>query len=206
MTPEFILASNSPRRREILSMLGMDFEVIVSDCDETVRAAMTPDKLVCELARRKAEAVFGSLPRTDNRIVIGADTIVWNGTRVMGKPKDKKDAFNTLMALSGKEHAVYTGVALLGRVGGRTLSSVRAEKTVVRFAKLGENEVRYYVDSGEPLDKAGSYGIQGFGGIFVTELHGDYYNVVGLPISLMRRMLFEDFGLSADDYVGKVRH
>lgn len=206
MTPEFILASNSPRRREILSMLGMDFEVMVSDCDENVRASMTPDRLVRELARRKAEAVFGTLPRTDERIVLAADTIVWDGRRVLGKPKDKKDAFNTLLSLSGREHAVYTGVALLGRVGSRTVSSVRAERTVVRFAKLSENEIRAYVDSGEPLDKAGSYGIQGFGGIFVTELHGDYYNVVGLPISLMRRMLFEDFGLSADDYLGKVRH
>ncbi len=206
MTPEFILASKSPRRRDILSMLGMDFKVMVSECDEIVRGAKTPDKLVCELARKKAEAVFGALPRTDSRIVIGADTIVWDGKRVLGKPKDPKDAFNTLMSLSGKEHAVYTGVALLGRIAGRPISSVRAEKTVVQFAKLGEKEIRTYVDSKEPLDKAGSYGIQGFGGIFVTCLHGDYYNVVGLPISLMRRMLFEDFGLSADDYLGKVKH
>ncbi|MBQ8551972.1 MAG: septum formation inhibitor Maf [Clostridia bacterium] len=205
MTPKFILASNSPRRREILAMLGMDFTVIVSDCDENIEGEISPDALVRELAHRKAQAVAEKLNIKGDYIVLGSDTVVWDGKRVLGKPKDKDDAYNTLMSLSGKEHSVFTGIAMIGRIDGREIVSAEAEETKVVFAKLGEGEVRYYVDSNEPMDKAGSYGIQGFGGIFVTELHGDYYNVVGLPLSLMRRMLARDFGLTADDYIGKER-
>lgn len=204
MTPKFILASNSPRRREILAMLGMDFEVIVSDCDENTNGNPTPAELVCELARRKAEAVYKKLTRSDDFIVLGSDTIVWNGERILGKPKDKKDAHDTLMSLSGKEHSVFTGVALIGKIAGKKIVSCEHEETKVKFASLTEGEVAYYVNSGEPLDKAGSYGIQGFGGIFVDSLCGDYYNVVGLPISRMRKQLERDFGLTADDYIGKV--
>lgn len=204
MTPKFILASNSPRRREILSMLGMDFEVIVSDCDESISETLTPDRLVCELAYRKAFAVYSKLRRDGDFIVLGSDTVVWDGERVLGKPKDKGDAYSTLMSLSERTHSVFTGVALIGRIGGRVITSCKAEETLVRFAKLGEGEVKYYIDTGEPFDKAGSYGIQGFGGLFVDSLSGDYYNVVGLPISLMRKMLSCDFGLNADDYIGKV--
>lgn len=203
MTPEFILASNSPRRREILKMLGMNFTVTVSDCDENVEGALSPDALVCELALRKAQAVAEKLTLDHDYIVLGSDTIVWDGKRALGKPKDKEDAYSTLMSLSGRKHSVFTGIAMIGRIGGREISVSDAEETEVVFAKLGEGEVKYYVDTGEPMDKAGSYGIQGFGGIFVSELHGDYYNVVGLPLSLMRRMLERHFGLRADDYIGK---
>ncbi len=205
MMPQFILASNSPRRREILTMLGIDFEVIVSDCDENIENGLSPNTAVCELARRKAEAVFRDLPNADNCIVLGSDTMVWDGTRPLGKPKDKDDAYNTLMSLSDKEHSVFTGIALIGNIDGKTVSVSEAAETKVVFAELSEAEVRSYVDSGEPLDKAGSYGIQGRGGIFVKELHGDYYNVVGLPISLMRQMLKRHFGLDTEDYVGKVK-
>ncbi len=203
MTPKFILASNSPRRREILKMLGIDFTVIVAGCDENIDGELPPSKLVCELAHRKAQAVYKNLALDGDYIVLGSDTVVWDGARVLGKPKDKDGAFNTLMSLSGREHSVFTGIAMIGRVGGREISVSDAEETKVVFAKLGEGEVRYYVETGEPMDKAGSYGIQGFGGIFVTELHGDYYNVVGLPLSLMRQMLERHFGLCADDYIGK---
>ena len=203
MTPKFILASNSPRRREILSMLGMDFEVIVSDCDESICGEMPPDALVCELARRKAEAVANKLQIKSDYIVLGSDTVVFDGSRVLGKPHSEDDAYNMLMSLSDREHSVFTGVALTGRIDGRNIAVCEAAETKVVFAKLGEGEVRYYIGTGEPMDKAGSYGIQGFGGIFVSELHGDYYNVVGLPISLMRKMLARDFGLHADDYIGK---
>ncbi len=205
MMPKFILASNSPRRREILSMLGMDFKVIVSDCDENIENGLSPDAAVCELARRKAEAVFRSLPNHENCIVLGSDTMVWDGARPLGKPKDKDDAYNTLMSLSDKEHSVFTGIALIGNIDGKTVSVSEAAETKVVFSALSEAEVRSYVDSGEPLDKAGSYGIQGSGGIFVRELRGDYYNVVGLPISLMRQMLKRHFGLDTEDYVGKVK-
>lgn len=204
MTPRFILASNSPRRKEILTMLGMDFTVIVSDCDESVSEPLPPDKLVCELSRRKAEAVYNTVDSDEDFIVLGADTIVWDGTHVLGKPSDADNAFDTLMSLSGHEHSVFTGITLVGKIDGKTVISSEAEETKVAFAELNEGEVRYYVGTGEPLDKAGSYGIQGFGGIFVSELHGDYYNVVGLPIALMRRMLKRDFSLDTDDYIGKV--
>lgn len=199
MIPEFILASNSPRRRELLSMLGMDFRVIVSECDESVDGEMAPDELVCELAKRKATAVADTL--NGDFIVIGADTVVCDGKRVLGKPRDKDDAVKTLLSLSGREHSVYTGVALIGR--GKVVAE--AVETKVIFDEISEAEARLYAESGEPLDKAGSYGIQGLGGFFVRELRGDYYNVVGLPIARLRTMLEREFSLSACDYLGKKR-
>lgn len=199
MIPEFVLASNSPRRRELLGMLGMDFRVVVSECDESVEGEMTPDKLVCELAKRKARAVADTL--NGDFIVIGADTVVCDGERVLGKPRDKDDAVKTLLSLSGREHSVYTGVALIGR--GK--AAAEAVETKVVFDEISEAEARLYAESGEPLDKAGSYGIQGLGGFFVRELRGDYYNVVGLPIARLRTMLEREFSLSACDYLGKKR-
>lgn len=199
MMPEFILASNSPRRRELLNMLGMDFRVVVSECDESVDGEMPPDKLVCELAKRKAKTVADMLD--GDFIVIGADTVVCDGGRVLGKPRDKEDAVKTLLSLSGREHSVYTGVALVG--GGKIVAE--AVETKVIFDEISEAEARLYAESGEPLDKAGSYGIQGLGGIFVRELRGDYYNVVGLPIARLRTMLECEFSLPACDYIGKKR-
>ena len=180
-------------------MLGMDFRVIVSECDESVDGEMAPDELVCELAKRKACAVADTLD--GNFIVIGADTVVCDGKRVLGKPRDKDDAVKTLLSLSGREHSVYTGVAIVG--GGKCIAE--AVETKVVFDKISEAEARFYADSGEPLDKAGSYGIQGIGGFFVKELHGDYYNVVGLPIARLRVMLENEFGLSSNEYLGKKR-
>ena len=199
MIPEFILASNSPRRRELLSMLGMDFRVVVSECDESVEGQMPPSELVCELAKRKATAVADTLE--GDFIVIGADTVVCDGKRVLGKPRDADDAVKTLLSLSGREHSVYTGVAIVGR--GKTVAE--AVETKVVFDEISEAEATLYAESGEPLDKAGSYGIQGLGGFFVRELHGDYYNVVGLPIARLRTMLEREFSLSACDYLRKKR-
>lgn len=199
MTPEFILASNSPRRRELLSMLGMDFKVIVSDCDENIESELTPDKLVCELALRKAKAVARTLDPSRDYIVIGADTVVCDGTRVLGKPHDAADAKNTLLSLSDRTHSVWTGIALVGM--GKCV--IDATETKVVFGNISEREAEFYVQSGEPMDKAGSYGIQGLGGFFVNELHGDYYNVVGLPIARLRVLLLREFGLSSSDYIGR---
>lgn len=199
MTPEFILASNSPRRRELLEMLGIDFRVIVSDCDETVLGDMTPDRLVCELALRKARAVAHTLEPERDCIVIGADTVVCDGTRILGKPRDKDDARDTVLSLSDRAHSVWTGMALIH--AGKEVTD--ATETKVVFGKVSPREAQLYADSGEPLDKAGSYGIQGLGGFFVTELHGDYYNVVGLPIARLRILLEREFGLGACDYIGK---
>lgn len=201
MTPEFILASNSPRRRELLSMLGMDFEVIVSDCDESTVNDLSPDKLVRELALLKARAVAHTLDAARDYIVIGADTVVCDGERILGKPQSEADARQTLLSLSGRAHSVWTGVALVGR-GKCVTDSV---ETKVVFGNISQAEVDFYVTTREPMDKAGSYAVQGIGGFFVNELHGDYYNVVGLPIARLRELLKKEFGLSACEYIGKVR-
>lgn len=200
MIPEFVLASNSPRRRELLSMLGMEFSVKVSDCDENIDTPMPPHELVRELAGRKALALAHTMD-TSNVIVIGADTVVCDGERILGKPKSEEEAVQTLLSLSDRAHSVYTGVALVGC--GKVVTD--AVETKVVFDKISEAEAKIYVQSGEPMDKAGSYGIQGIGGFFVKELRGDYYNVVGLPIARLRVLLEAEFGVVAGDYIGKKR-
>ena len=182
-------------------MLGMDFSIRVSDCDENITAPMPPRKLVCELAKRKALAVADTLDTSRDFIVIGADTVVCDGERILGKPKDEDDAVRTLLSLSDRAHSVYTGIALVGC--GKTVTD--AVETKVVFDRISEREARIYTQSGEPMDKAGSYGIQGIGGFFVRELHGDYYNVVGLPIARLRVLLEAEFGLFAGDYIRKKR-
>lgn len=203
MTPRFILASNSPRRRELLSMIGMEFEVTVSDCDENADASLAPAELVKELAFRKAQAVESRGAADGDYIIIGADTVVADGSRILGKPADRDDAVNTLLSLSGKTHSVFTGVALVGRIDGRAITVTDAVETKVTFAAISRGEAEFYADTGEPMDKAGSYAAQGIGGFFVNELHGDYYNVVGLPISRIRSILLESFGLKPESYIGR---
>lgn len=203
MTPKFILASNSPRRRELLSMIGMDFEVKVSDCDESANPSLSPDALVRELAKRKAEAVADKLPTDGRFIVIGADTVVSDGVSIFGKPCDRDDAVNTLLSLSGKTHSVFTGLAVVELTGGNTRTVTDAVETKVVFGEISRAEAEFYADTGEPLDKAGSYGVQGIGGFFVSELRGDYYNVVGLPIARLRTLLSEHFGLRSEEYIGR---
>lgn len=204
MTPKFILASNSPRRRDLLSMLGMDFRVIVSECDEAVEAGTLPEDTVRELAKRKGTAVLdtlGILPQ--NTYIIAADTVVSDGSRILGKPSDKDDARNTFRSLSDRTHSVWTGIAVIGYNNGQVKVCTDAVETKVVFGNISDEEAAYYAKTGEPLDKAGSYAIQGLGGFYVTELHGDYYNVVGLPIARLRRVLFEEFGLDSHSYIGK---
>ncbi len=203
MTPKFILASKSPRRKELLMMLGMEFEVIVSDCDETVEDELPPHELVCELAMRKARAVAETHEFEGDYIVIGSDTVVWDGERILGKPRDREDAKNTFLSLSDRENSVFSGIALIGRINGHEHAVSDAVETRVLFGKVSERDAEFYANSGEPLDKAGSYAVQGIGGFFVDKLYGDYYNVVGLPIARLRTMLKEGFGLEACDYIGK---
>lgn len=204
MTPKFILASNSPRRRELLTMLGMEFEVKVSECDESIADGTLPQNAVRELAERKAKAVFDEISEScDGTFIIAADTVVSDGDRILGKPADKEDARRTLLSLSGKAHSVWTGIAVIGSINGEAKTCVRAVETKVVFGNISEEEARFYAETGEPLDKAGSYGIQGIGGFFVTELHGDYYNVVGLPIAALRELLMREFGMNPCDYIGK---
>ncbi len=183
MKRSVILASGSPRRRELLAMLFDEFEVIVSDCEETV-ASQDPEKVTEELALQKAEAVAGSLSlRTDPVLVIGADTVVSIEGKILGKPADRHQAAGMLRMLSGKSHNVSTGVALIGLDAGvQTWNKSFSETTVVTVAELSEEEIMSYINTNEPYDKAGAYGIQGMFGKHIQGIGGDYNNVVGLPV------------------------
>ena len=177
-----ILASQSPRRKELLRLLVPDFLVEVSQADEAADWSMGPRQAVEELALRKARAVAARHPRDT---VIGADTVVVLDGRVLGKPADAEDAARMLEALSGREHQVCTGVAVLGPWGERSFVSV----TRVVFYPLSRREIDWYIATGEPFDKAGAYGIQEKGCRFVREIHGDYATVVGLPVAALARLL-----------------
>ena len=166
------LASTSPRRREILETLGIEFEVILVDTDESPLAGEKPDEMVLRLAAAKADAA------THGDFVLAADTVVVLGDRVLGKPRDAEDAVEMLLALSGRCHAVMTGVALKTPAGTTAVLST----TDVQFRQIGRDEAHRYWQSGEPSDKAGAYGIQGLGGMFVKSIEGSYSGVMGLPV------------------------
>lgn len=193
MEKSIVLASGSPRRRELLTMLFDEFEVIVSDCEETV-TSQEPEKVTEELALQKAEAVAGNLLcRTDPVIVIGADTVVSIDGKILGKPVDQQQAVDMLRMLSGKCHNVSTGVALVGVEDGRQIwVKSFSGTTEVRVAELTEEEINSYVNTSEPYDKAGAYGIQGKFGKHIQGIKGDYNNVVGLPVHRLYQEL-KDF-------------
>ena len=178
-----ILASQSPRRRELLGQMGFSFTVRPARGEELPHPELTPAQLVEELARQKALEVSAEAEADD--VVVAADTVVAIDGKVLGKPHDKVHAAEMLSALSGREHTVYTGVAVKR---GETLL-VEHEATQVRFRPLTEREIDLYIQTGEPMDKAGSYGIQGYGALLVEGIRGDYFNVVGLPICRLGRML-----------------
>lgn len=185
---KIILASGSPRRRELLEQIGIPFEVMTSNADE-ITDAEEPEKIVKELSEMKAQAVFDECIKKGgkylNAVVIGADTIVYHDGRVLGKPKTREEAKKMIYSLSGKEHCVYTGVTILGC--GQPVSF--AEKTVVFVYDMSEEEIETYVSTGEPMDKAGAYGIQGRFAAYVSSINGDYNNVVGLPVSRVYKEL-----------------
>ena len=178
-----ILASQSPRRRELLGQMGFSFTVRPAKGEELAHPELTPAQLVEELARQKALEVSAEAASDD--VVVAADTVVAIDGKVLGKPHDKVHAAQMLSALSGREHTVYTGVAVKR---GETLL-VEHETTQVRFRPLTQREIDLYIQTGEPMDKAGSYGIQGYGALLVEGIRGDYFNVVGLPICRLGRML-----------------
>lgn len=178
-----ILASGSPRRKEILDTMGLEFSVDVSDADESFVG--TPEEMVLELSRRKALAVAS---RHSGAMILAADTLVF-GDEVLGKPHSAEEAKRMLAGLSGRWHSVYTGVTMIDTRSGKTLS--RADVTRVHFVALTAQDIDAYVATGEPLDKAGAYGIQGRGGMFIDRIEGSYSNVVGLPMALVRSMLLE---------------
>ena len=176
---KIVLASASPRRVELLGSLGLDFDVVASMADEDVDPLMEPRKMVEELARRKASAVS---VRHRGSVVLGADTIVCVDGKVLGKPADAEDAARMLRDLQGREHVVYTGVCVMWADEG--IQETASEATLVRFAQMSRRDIEKYVESKEPMDKAGAYAIQGLGSIFITGITGDYSNVVGLPLRL----------------------
>lgn len=182
---KIILASASPRRKELLERAGVIFEVIPGNGDEQITCTL-PQEIVEELSLNKALAVAGN--QEEGTLIIGADTIVVFENRILGKPKDEADAIQTLMKLQGNTHQVYTGVTVLERKGGKWKPYTFAECTDVTFYPVTEDEIRSYVHTGEPMDKAGSYGIQGLFGIYVRGIRGDYSSVVGLPVA---RLLYE---------------
>ena len=181
---ELILASNSPRRRELLGQMGIkNFKMISPDVDESVEPGLSPAEIVERLSRRKAAAAAGKAG--PDCLIIAADTVVALDGAVLGKPRNKEGAFAMLAALSGREHHVYTGVTVLQ--GERTVTE--HEETAVTFRALEEEEIWGYMATGEPMDKAGAYGIQGLGALLVSGIRGDYCNVVGLPVFRLGRML-----------------
>ena len=193
-----ILASKSPRRREILSMLGVKFDVLSADADE--HSDITdPAQLVRELSLRKGRAVRELLKAEGawdmETLIIASDTVVAANGEILGKPQDNADAARMLRLLSGSAHHVVSGVALL--TGDREITD--AEKTAVRFTTMSEKDIKWYVKSGEPADKAGAYAVQGLASLFIEGLDGDYFNVVGLPVHRLELLLQEFLHLSLID-------
>lgn len=181
---KIILASASPRRRELLSQIGLEFEVRPGNMEEITKSRI-PSQMVLELSEGKAMNVFARLSEEEQGtfIVIGADTVVAFGDQIMGKPENDKRAVEMLSCLQGNTHQVYTGVTLVGhkRAGKELFKVSFFEKTDVTMYPMSRTEIEAYVDTGEPMDKAGAYGIQGRCAAFIKEIRGDYNNVVGLP-------------------------
>ncbi len=185
---DIILASKSPRRKELLSLLDLDFQIITADIDETMNPTLPVSDEVSRLSFEKAAAIKPNV--RDDTIIISADTVVELNGCVMGKPKDRADAFNMLKSLSGNSHNVLSGVTVMQ--GDKHIS--KTVITEVTFRHLTDEEINAYIDTNEPNDKAGSYGIQGKGSKFVEKINGDYFNVVGLPVCTLSLML-KEFGI-----------
>ena len=178
-----ILASQSPRRRELMGLLGIPFTVRVADVDETMEPGKDPYDQVALVSRRKAFAI----PREKEDVVVAADTIVVCNRHILGKPETQERAYEMLRLLSGRDHQVMTGMTVLRGDQCRTVTEV----TDIHFRELSEKEIRRYIATKEPMDKAGGYGIQGGAALFAERLVGDYYNVVGLPVCRLRQLLGE---------------
>ncbi len=191
MTKQLILASGSPRRREILSMAGYRFTVLVPDVDECA-PGLSPDNMVQELSRRKAAAA-AALAGPDD-VILAADTVVALDGRILGKPGNGDRAAQMLRSLSGRTHAVYTGFT----ISDKNTAVTQAVAAQVTMREITQGEIDAYVATGSPLDKAGAYGIQEAAGMFVQSLQGDYYSIMGLPICPVSVLLRDTFGITPD--------
>lgn len=191
--PSVILASKSPRRAELLARMGLDYVIVPADVDETVDPGLTPAEAVAEISARKAKAVCAAA--APGQIVIACDTVVALDGRIFGKPADRDDAAAMLEALSGRTHEVFSGLTVCNGERSETV----CERTAVDFRVLDPREIAAYLDTGEPFDKAGAYGIQGVGAMLISGISGDYYNVMGLPVcrllELLRKFDLQVFGL-----------
>ncbi|HUO85432.1 MAG TPA: Maf family protein [Thermoanaerobaculia bacterium] len=181
---ELILASMSPRRRDLLESIGLEFEVVPSDVEEIPAPGEQVRDYVLRLAREKAESIGGRHP---DAWIIAADTVVYLDDRILEKPRDHDEAFAMLSTIAGRWHTVFSGVALHHSAGGHL--DCRLEETRVRIMALEPSEIEWYVETGEPFDKAGAYAVQGIGAMFVEAVEGSYTNVVGLPLPLLFRMM-----------------
>jgi septum formation protein len=200
-----ILASASPRRQELLSMLGVEFTVLVSTFEEhkEVDQTLSPAELVMATAQGKAEEVFritAVQAETADDLVLGADTIVVLKGRCLGKPTSQEEARRMLQALSGRWHQVFTGIA----IKHRSKSVTACERTKVHFRSLTDREIDAYISTGEPMDKAGAYGIQGIGAIFIDRIEGCFYNVMGLPVPRLA-LLLQEYGITLPEVKTIVR-
>ena len=189
-----VLASKSPRRREILSMLGLKFDIVSADADESSKIT-DPAQLVQELSLRKACATKALLQQqgqwNDDTLIIASDTVVAVDGTILGKPRDEADAARMLALLSGRTHQVISGVSLLYG----TQERADFDATSVHFCDMTQDEITQYVSSGEPMDKAGAYAVQGLASVYIKGLEGDYFNVVGLPVHKLNTMLRELLGI-----------
>jgi septum formation protein len=194
---KFILASESKRKAELLSRLGIEFETLASNSDEDSIPKDSPVSYVKKAARLKAETISGQVKEG---VIIGLDTEVCMGNKIIGKPKDEDSAFVALKELSGKVHYVVTGICVIDKYSGKT--AVKAVKTNVKFGELNDDLIGWYVKTGEPMGKTGSYAIQGKGAVLVEWIKGDYYNINGLPLFTLAGMLEEMNLLKHDKKAG----
>jgi septum formation protein len=185
-----ILASASPRRKELLEKIGLKFEVDASGCDEEINAGLDPQEIVRQLSIKKAKSVAA---RHKNAIVIAADTIGVMGDKILGKPHTENEACKMLQVISGKSHLVITGFSILDTATNKIVTGIA--NTRVYIKKLTGQEIDAYVKTGESLDKAGAYAIQGMGAVIVEKIEGDYYNVMGLPLNALTEAL-KEFGIN----------
>lgn len=193
---KIILVSASPRRRELLEQGGIPFTVIPSQAEEKITTEQ-PGQAVEELSYLKCSDIYEK--SLGDVLVIGADTVVASEGKILGKPSSQKDAVKMLQSLQGREHEVYTGVTIMAREGNENRKKTFHEKTKVVFYPMSEDEIRSYVNTGEPMDKAGAYGIQGKSAVFIKEISGDYNNVVGLPLARLYQEL-KNMGIESREW------
>ena len=192
MINKIILASASPRRKEILENVGITPEIIVSDAEETGVLWDCPQEAVQQLALQKGKAVLKKIENSqEEKLIVSADTVVVMGKTVLGKPKNREDAFDMIKNLSGKSHKVITGICVINTLSKKTCTDY--EETEVYFKNLSDEDIINYLDTNEYCDKAGGYGIQGKGAFLVKKICGDYFNVVGLPIGLLYDLIKNEF-------------